>query len=142
MNILFYLVPKAEVVFVSDEDTVSKAMETLEECRYTSVPVLSRNGGYVGTLREGDILWGLKNAREDVAGAAEKLLVRQLKRYGDNQPVNINCDMEELLQTAMNQNFIPVIDDHKTFIGIVTRKSIISYCISQMHPEQETGGAV
>lgn len=133
MNILFYLVPKAEVVFVSDEDTVSKAMEILEKYRYTSVPILSKNGGYAGTLREGDILWGLRSMNEDIAGASEKLLVRQLKRYCDNQPVNINCDMEELLQTSMKQNFIPVVDDHKTFIGIVTRKSIISYCISQMH---------
>ena len=66
MNILFYLVPKAEVIFVSDEDTVQAAMETLEKCRYTSVPVLSRNGSYVGTLREGDILWGLKSMNEDI----------------------------------------------------------------------------
>lgn len=137
MNILFYLVPKAEVVFVSDEDTVQAAMETLEKCRYTSVPVLSRNGSYVGTLREGDILWGLKSMNEDIAGAAGKLQVRKLKRYCDNQPVNINCDMEELLQTSMKQNFIPVIDDHKTFIGIVTRKSIISYCISKIHEDSD-----
>ena len=35
--------------------------------------------------------------------------------------------MEELLSAAMNQNFIPVVDDLGTFIGIVTRKDIIRY---------------
>lgn len=133
MNILFYLVPKAEVIFVFDDDTVRNAMEILEKHRYTSIPVLSRNGGYVGTIREGDILWGLKAANQDIAAAAQRMTVRQLKRLRDNQPVNINCDMEELLLTSMNQNFIPVIDDQKTFIGIVTRKSILSYCMEQMH---------
>ena len=132
MNILFYLVPKADVVFVNDDDTVRRAMEIMEKYRYTSVPVLSKNGGYVGTLREGDILWGIKAMDEDIEEASEKILVRQLKRLRDNQPVNINCEMEELLPTSMNQNFIPVIDDHKTFIGIVTRKSIISFCVEQM----------
>ena len=135
MNILFYLVPKADVIFVYDDDTVQRAMEVMEEYRYTSVPVLSRSGGYVGALREGDILWGLKALKQDIAVTAQSMTVRQLKRLRDNQPVNINCDMEELLQTSMNQNFIPVIDDHKTFIGIVTRKSIISYCMEHLNKE-------
>ena len=28
----------------------------------------------------------------------------------------------------MNQNFVPVIDDKKIFIGIIRRKDIIAYC--------------
>jgi CBS domain-containing protein len=35
--------------------------------------------------------------------------------------------MEELLTSAMNQNFIPVVDDAGIFIGLVTRKEIIRY---------------
>ena len=30
--------------------------------------------------------------------------------------------------TSMNQNFVPVIDDKKIFIGIIRRKDIIAYC--------------
>ncbi len=130
MNILFYLVPKSDVIYVFDEDTLEQAMDVMEKYRYTSVPVLNKKGGYVGSLREGDILWALKAYKGDIESLVTRLQVRQLKRLRDNQPVNINCDMEELIQTAMNQNFVPVIDDHKTFIGIVTRKSIISYCIN------------
>lgn len=44
------------------------------------------------------------------------------------RPVSINASMEDLIQTAMNQNFVPVIDDKKIFIGIVTRKDIIKFC--------------
>ena len=39
--------------------------------------------------------------------------------------------MEELLNSAMNQNFIPVVDDLGNFIGIVTRKDIIRYFAEQ-----------
>ena len=35
--------------------------------------------------------------------------------------------MYALLESAMNQYFIPVIDDLDNFIGIVTRRDIISY---------------
>ena len=44
-----------------------------------------------------------------------------------NDPVNVNCDMEDLWMTSMNQNFSPVIDDDRTFIGIITRRDIIQY---------------
>ena len=33
--------------------------------------------------------------------------------------------MEELVNSAMKQNFIPVVDDLGSFIGIVTRRDII-----------------
>ena len=31
------------------------------------------------------------------------------------------------MSKALKQNFVPVIDDNKIFIGIITRKDIIQY---------------
>ena len=42
-------------------------------------------------------------------------------------PVRITAQIDELVETAMRQNFVPVIDDNETFIGIVTRRAIISH---------------
>ena len=36
-------------------------------------------------------------------------------------------NMEDLIGKALNQNFVPVLDDQKSFIGIITRKDIIKY---------------
>jgi CBS domain-containing protein len=36
--------------------------------------------------------------------------------------------MHELIERATYQNFVPVVDDKDTFIGIVTRRGIIKYC--------------
>ena len=40
--------------------------------------------------------------------------------------------MEDLLDRAINQNYVPVIDDKGSFIGIITRKEIIKYCYKEM----------
>ena len=57
----------------------------------------------------------------------EQLQVRDILRETQYLPVRITVSMEELLTSAMNQNFIPVVDDSGSFIGIVTRKDIIRY---------------
>ena len=63
MNILFFLSPKQDLMYVYaalDCFTLRQTLEKWENNRYASIPILNRKGGYVGTLTEGDILWGLK----------------------------------------------------------------------------------
>ncbi len=128
MNILFYLAPKSEVAYLYDDYTMRQAIEKMEYHKYSAVPVISRDGHYFGTLTEGDILWELKRREIVDLHEIENITVRQMQRKRDNQPVNINCRIEDLVMTSMNQNFVPVVDDNGIFIGIVTRKSIIGYC--------------
>lgn len=61
----------------------------------------------------------------------EKFYVRDLLRKDFNPAVKIDVQMDELLNRAMNQNFIPVTDDLGTFIGIVTRQDILRYFIDK-----------
>ena len=58
MNILFFLSPKQDLMYVYDDFTLRQTLEKWENNRYASIPVLNRQGKYVGTLTEGDILWG------------------------------------------------------------------------------------
>ena len=128
MNILFYLVPKSEVMYLYDDYSLRQAMEKMEYHKYSAVPIINRAGNYVGTLTEGDILWELKDRKLANQHEAEEIMLRHTNRKRDNEPVNVNCNIEDLVMTSMNQNFVPVIDDNGIFIGIVTRKSIIEYC--------------
>ena len=43
--------------------------------------------------------------------------------------------MNELLQKVLVQNFVPVVDDRGTFIGIVTRRSILREYIKTLGVE-------
>ena len=131
MNILFYLVPKSEVMYLYDDYSLRQAMEKMEYHKYSAVPIINRAGNYVGTLTEGDILWELKDRKLSNLHEAEEIMLRHTNRKRDNEPVNVNCNIEGLVMTSMNQNFVPVIDDNGIFIGIVTRKSIIEYCYKQ-----------
>ena len=63
----------------------------------------------------------------------EEMPISSVKRRKDNAPVSVEANMEDLISKARNQNFVPVIDDHKTFIGIVKRKEIIEYCYEKIH---------
>lgn len=56
MNILFFLTPKSEVAYISEEDTLRQALEKMEYHKYSAIPIISRTGRYIGTLTEGDLL--------------------------------------------------------------------------------------
>ena len=45
--------------------------------------------------------------------------------------------MEDLIDRAMEQNFVPVVDDRGQFIGIITRRDIIGYCYKNMRGREE-----
>lgn len=128
MNVLFFLTPKSEVAHLHDDWTLRQAIEKLERSGYTAIPMIDRSGRYIGTVTEGDILWTLKRQYGMDLKAAENVSVLTVKRRVDFHPVSIGASMEDLVRVAMNQNFVPVIDDKKTFIGIVTRKDIIGFC--------------
>lgn len=132
MNILFFLRPKAELAFIYDYHTVRQAMDIMERYKYSSIPILNRNGKYVGTITEGDLLWGLKKQNILSQKQAEDLAVMKIERRHDYLPVSIGADMESLVRRAMEQNFVPVEDDENFFIGIVTRRDIIGYLNDQL----------
>lgn len=132
MNILFFLKPKSEVAYVHDYGTLRQVLETMEYHKYASIPMLNKSGEYVGTITEGDLLWGIKRYTNLNLKEAENIFIQDFPRKVDYVAVSINSDMEDLLQKAMNQNFVPVVDDQKKFIGIVTRKSIMEYCYEKL----------
>lgn len=137
MNILFFLTPKKDVAYLTDEMTLRQALEKMEYHRYTCVPMLNRNGQYVGTVTEGDLLWAVKNQYNLSLKNAEEISILDVKRRRDYEPVNINARIEDMVFVAMGQNFVPVVDDRGAFIGIVTRKDIMRYCYEEYIQERQ-----
>ncbi|MGN0299163.1 MAG: CBS domain-containing protein [Lachnospiraceae bacterium] len=127
MNVLFFLTPKSEVTYVQDNFTIRQAMEKMSYHRYSAVPMIDHEGHYVGTLTEGDLLWGLKDSIiQNKCDLVEKKITTVPRRM-DNKAVRISADVKEVVIQSMNQNFVPVVDDQNIFIGIVTRKDILNY---------------
>ena len=134
-NILFFLTPKALCAFLFEDSTIRQAIEKMEAAGYSSIPLLSRKGEYRGTLTEGDLLWALKNICDMDMRQAQVHRINEIERRRDNIPVRVTTTMHDLVERASTQNFVPVVDDKDTFIGIVTRRAIIRYCQQQLFPE-------
>ena len=132
MKIVFFLTPKSEVAYIHDDESLRQVLEKMEYHKYSAVPIISRQGTYVGTITEGDLLWYIKNQLDLNLQEARRILITNVPRRSDNTPVSIDSNMEDLLDKAMKQNFVPVLDDKKSFIGIVTRKDIMKYFADKM----------
>ena len=127
MKVAFFLLPKKDVVWLSCQATMRQALEKMEHHHYTAIPLLDEEGRYVGTLTEGDLLWKMKNTPNLSFSETEKVRLTEVPRRVENTPVRIDAEMEDLIPLAVNQNFIPVIDDEGIFIGIVRRRELIEY---------------
>ena len=134
-NILFFLTPKAMCDYLYDDYSLRQALEKMEAAGYAALPILNRRGEYRGTLTEGDLLWGLKNMCYMDMREAESRKIMEIARRKDNIPVRVTTSMYDLVERSSAQNFVPVVDDKGAFIGIVTRHSIIQYCMQMLFSE-------
>jgi CBS domain-containing protein len=134
MNVAFFLLPKQEVICVSEEATLRQTIERMERHRYTAVPVLSEDGEYKSTVTEGDLLWYLKSHPEVTFDQLHRVSLCDVPLRMNNLAVRIDANMEDLISLAKTQNFVPVVDDMNRFIGIVRRSDIIDYCEKLLLP--------
>ena len=54
MNISFFLKPKAEVSYLTEDCLVRQALYDMMQSGFTAVPVIDPKGRYIGTITEGD----------------------------------------------------------------------------------------
>lgn len=134
MNILFFLTPKSDVAYIFEDETLRQTVEKMEHRKFSCIPILNKEGKYAGTISEGDLLWGIKRLNINITDLKqmEDVSIMAIPRRATYKPVHADADMEDLLDRAINQNYVPVIDDKGSFIGIITRKEIIKYCYKEM----------
>ena len=136
MNILFFLIPKSQVEYVFDDYSVRQVLEKMSFHRYSAVPVLNHDGNYVGTVTEGDLLWHIKDQKDYNVKKAENDPLSSVEKKHTMTAIKSTEKIEDLLQLAINQNFVPVLDDNNIFIGIITRKDIIQYCRQELYSKE------
>ena len=136
MNILFFLTPKASCEMLYDDESIREALERMELAGFQALPIVRKSdGSYCGTLTEGDLLWAMKNLCFFDVQQAEMHSIMEIAHRRDNLPVSVGHDMRDLLDKALEQNFVPVVDDRNKVIGIVTRRSILRHYTESMGSE-------
>jgi len=133
MNVAFFTRPKQEITYLFNDITVDQALEKMHSSSYTAVPVIDREGHYVGTVSEGDLLRFIVKGE---GGEPHTMAIESLKQFKLSdielnkykyKPFPINASVEDLITKTMDSNFVPITDDRGMFIGIVTRRSIIKH---------------
>jgi CBS domain-containing protein len=124
MKIISFMKPIGEVIFVYNDQSVKEAIEIMKRERFTSIPVLSRDMEYVGTITEGDLLYVVYEVGRKVI---DEIKISDIQRVRDYEPAIIDSSMMSLLIKASNENFVPIVNNSNKLLGIVTRKKLLDY---------------
>ncbi len=141
MNIAYFLTIKQDVAHLYEDYSIRQSLEKMKHHGYSAIPVISADGRYIETVTEGDFLWYmLDESITDTDGVsiydAEELMLKDIPKKSKYVSVRITAKMDELLELALNQNFVPVVDDTGVFIGIVTRRNIMKYFVQSLKEGQ------
>lgn len=128
MNVLGMLRPKYSLTYLQGEDSLKDGLEILQSSGYTAVPVIDSQGKYIGSVSEGDFLKIIINKGKE---SLESLVIKDIIKQGWNLAVTDDVEVDVLLQRALDQNFIPMVDDRNCFIGIITRREIIKNMLDE-----------
>ena len=122
MNVIGMMRPKYSTTYLEAEDTLRDGLDIMKKSGYTAVPVIDREGRYVGTVKEGDFLWKLLEHGDNIL---DEVTIRDIIRTDWNMAATDEEDMDSIINRTMTQNFIPVVDDRGCYIGIITRRDMI-----------------
>ncbi len=125
MNIAGLLLPKSTVAYLYDDFTLRQALEKIRYRGYTSLPVITRDNRYFGTISEGDLLWYFMDTGEIDLAKCEELRLRDVIHMKHYPPVPIDMNIREVVDLLVDYNFLPVVDDRDAFVGIITRNKIL-----------------
>lgn len=122
MNVIGMMRPKYSTTYLEAEDTLRDGLDIMKKSGYTAVPVIDREGRYVGTVKEGDFLWKLLEHGDSIL---DEVRIKDIIRQGWNLAATDEEDADSLINRAMTQNFVPVVDDRGCYIGLITRRDMI-----------------
>ncbi len=135
MNTAMLLSPKVNIACLESTDTIRQGIESFRAHGYTAVPVLYPDGRYCGTISERDFLTYILDNGICSLKEMESTRIENIIRKGWNPTVSINAPLSQLLARILDTNFVPVVDDRSYFVGIVTRKSVLSYLEKEVGKE-------
>lgn len=133
MNTAMLLKPKNLITYLYGDISASDGLLKLIESGFSAVPVINRDGYYLGVVSERDFLFVILDDGSIESLKKDGLTVGSLASVTRFEPVSIDADFEILFKRIINQNFVPVIDSRGMFSGIVTRQDIIKFGINRLN---------
>lgn len=130
------IIPKNKVEFIYNDITVGDALRKIGKKRFAMVPVLERiSERYIYSLSASDILYEILKKGDIEACKNQPLSSVAIDRLV--VPCQKDTEILALADLAISQNFVPIVDNKGTFLGIVTRRAILDYFINEVAELEE-----
>ncbi len=124
------LTPKTKVEYLYNDITVSEAIAKMKRRRYALIPVLERNSNrYLYSISSGDLLYKITEIGD--VKKAESLPLSEVEINRLVIPAPQVQDIESLGDLLSSQNFVPIVDEKGIFLGLVTRRSVFNYLLTE-----------
>lgn len=129
-SIVSLLTPKKVTAYLLSGTTLRNALEKFKVHKYSVVPLIGEDGRYLRTISEGDLLRWVTANEEFYIREAEKISIDEVESYRPYKCLGINASILEVIALSLEQNFIPLVDDRGLYIGIIKRKEILEYLVT------------
>ncbi len=126
MNLAKLMIPKVFIVLLHEKNTIRQGLEVLTRCSYTAIPVLDENECYIGSVSEGDFLQHILKTGTTNMKDQEAYLIRDILRRDFCPALSIAAEFDVVVDAALRQNFVPVVDDRQALCGIITRRNLMA----------------
>lgn len=137
MNLAKIMIPKVSTVFLKESQSVRQGWEIMSRNGYTAIPVINAEGQYMGSVSEGDFLKYVIAAGTTDPRHMEQHRVCELVRTDFCPPLQIDSCRERVIESVLNQNFVPIVDGRNTLCGILTRRGVIQYLAEETATRDE-----
>ena len=131
-KMLDFMIPADNVANVIDQHTLSTGLLILTQSNYTMIPVLSAESKLMGVISMSMIIKAVMSVDAIEMERLDELKVRDVML---SQPVRVqsNCNLADVLNYLIDQNFVCVVDGDNRFLGIITRKNVMQRLTHLLH---------
>ena len=91
---------------VYDDYTIRQALEKMEYHHYSRIPVLNKDGDYVGDITEGDLLWFIKKNKLNIKNS-ELYSISQI--YSERKLEKIRIQTEDGKEYWIEKDMVAII---------------------------------
>lgn len=127
MNLFNLMSMKSQTTYVKASVSIPTALEIMRNSGFSAIAVLDDDGRYIGIATEADFLYSMVDGK-DVDADGHPLRVEAIA--DTVKPATIDSDIIDVVNRAINENFVPIVDGRDMFIGLVTRKKVINYLLN------------
>lgn len=103
-------------ITVRADDSLNHAVDVMRRHRIDTIFVVTNQDRFLGYMDIEDINQGLRAGKE---------LIDTMQR--DIYRVNVNSKLQDTVRTILKRNVrnVPVVDDHDTLVGLITRANLV-----------------